>query len=343
MKNLLYISCHSTLEEYDTTIFDNLGFNVFSTGFYQNPTAPTHAHLNPLKRQVDQELLAEFKNSNPNYTYGYHTPLVLTKEFVNKFDIIVISWRYDYLNNNWDLFKDKIVLFETVGQSDGNREKQLSEYRKKGVKLIRVSATEEAFPCYAGADFIAGACIDTDRFYGWTGENPTILSINSAIMDRPRECNTTLYLKLTEGLNKKLYGTKNDKLHKSWNKGVVSSSQLVKEYQRCRLYFSLGSKPAPLTYTAMEAMSIGCPVITWGPKLGSFPGLNTYITYKFINNEVNGFYSDDLNQLRFYIETLLKDHELAKKISIESRKTAIENFAISVVQNRWEKFLSSLI
>lgn len=342
-KALLYISCHSTLEKYDTRIFSELGFDVFSTGFYQNPRLPTSQHLDSIDRDVNESFLQQFKLLNPDYTYGYKIPLKLTKKFVDQFDVVVVSWRFDYLEKNLALFKDKCVVFETVGQSDRNREMKLANVRRRNnVKIVRVSKTEENFSSYAGADAVVGACIDTDLFSGWHGSEETVLTVNSSTQQRSSACKTSLYLLATEGFNRKLYGTHNEGFKVPFNYGKVSFDTLLSEYRKCRVFFGLGSIPAPLTYTTMEAMSVGCPVITWGPVLGNHPIDKTYAMYNYIDNEKSGFYSDDIPSLRNYINKLLRDKELAASISKEGRKKAIEYFSIETVKSNWKAFFTDL-
>ena len=341
MKNLLYISCHASLERNDLIIFNNLGFNVMSIGFYVDPKNPSFQYALPLNYTVDKELYDHFKLLNPNYEYGYKIPLKLDKDFLDRFDIVIVTWRYDYLKQNWDLLKDKLVLFQTVGQSEGNREREIAKIRSRGVKVIRMSESEKNFPGYGGTDEVIDLSIDTSIFKDWVGDDLSVLTINK-MMWRKRECNTNLYLQVTNNFPRKLYGTGNDSFKCEGNLGPISSDDLIEAYARSRVCFSIGTKPGPVTMTFKEAMSAGCPVITWGPKLGSFSCTKTYTAYKYLENGMNGYYSDDIEELRSYIDLLFNDYDLAKQISIQARKTALKHFSIEVIQKKWENLFNDL-
>ena len=341
-RKLLYISCHSRLEGYNYRIFDSLGFDVVSVGWYTVPSKPTDAFLRALPYKYNKELVDEFYTLNPNYRYNVKTMPIFSDGFLNKFDVIVIAWRYDILVHYWNILKDKLVLFETGGQSASCRERNLASYRGMGVKLIRVADSERNFPYFAGVDCTVGAYVDTDVYSGWTGEDSRILTINSSLKRRASACNANLYLQVTHGLNKVLYGSDNKDLICKFYGGTVSDEEMLLEYKKSRLYFSLGSKPAPITYTPMEALSVGCPVITWGAKLGGLRGSETYEMYKYIENGISGFCSDDLNELREVCCSLLHDHSLAKNMSKGARDVALKNFSFEVVKNRWKSYLESL-
>jgi len=340
---LLYIASHPWLERNDLLIFNSLGFDVFSTGAFQQPNKPSFEYVRSLHWEANCELLDLFKVENPNYKLkDRNLQLTLTKEFIDKFDIVVISWQFKYLHRYWDLLKDKLVIFQTMGQSDLPRERSLKPYRAKGVKLVRIAETEQNFPKFAGADAVIDLSVDTSVYKPWVGDDLSILTVNQMIWRR-RECNVVPYLQATEGFSRKLYGVGNESLKTDFNLGPISPEKLVEEYSRSRLCFSLGTKPAPITMGFKEAMSAGCPVITWGPVLGgAFNEACTYMAYRYIENGVNGYYSDDIGEMRKFINKLLKDEDHAKAISVQSQITAKKNFSIEAIRERWKEFFNIL-
>lgn len=337
-KKLLYTSCHPWLERSDVHIFSSLGFDVFSTGYFQDPKSPTSPYVKPLSIDVNSAMLKEFKQDNPKYQYGYKIPLRLGKEFISKFDVIVVSWRYDYLMKILPhVNSSQLVVFQTVGQSDGPREKKIAQVRNSsGVQVIRISDTERNFPAYGGEDAIIDLSVDVSQFKTWTGEDPYILSINK-MMWRTRECNVNYYLKATEGFDRRLYGTDNEKFQHDFSLGPISPDDLIDSYSKARLSFSLGTKPAPVTLTFKEAMAAGCPVVTWGPLLGNGRS-KTYCAYRYIENGVNGFFSDNIEELRKHIKALLDSKEYAALISHEARETAIKKFSWEAITPKWREF-----
>ena len=339
---LLYTTCHPWLERSDVWIYNHLGFDVCSTGYFQVPSKPLSPYAPPLNISHNEDLLKEFKSTNPDYTYGYKIPLNLTPEFIRKFDVIVVTWRYDYLVQILPHITDnQVVLFQTVGQSDGKREREIFQARNsKGVKVIRMSESEQNFPGFGGGDAIIDLAIDTEQFKPWTGEDSYVLSINK-MMWRTRECNVDHYLKSTNGFPRKLYGTDNESFKHDFSLGPISSEDLLDAYSKARLCFSLGTKPGPVTITFKEAMAAGCPVVTWGPILGNGPA-KTYTAYKYIQNGVNGFYSDNIAELRSHIQALLDSQEYAALISHESIKTAKKEFSLQAIAPLWEKLYKDL-
>lgn len=343
MRSILYIGDHCILERRRIHLFHTLGFKVLSVASYLNPRTPdpSKSYLTPLNIDVDMSLLNEFKQLNPS-GYNYGKTLKLNKSFVDKFDVIFFSWIYEPLFNNWNLFKNKIVIYESIGQSDAGREHNLNKLRSNGVKVVRMSKFEENFQNYCGADAIIDLEIDSNFYKGWTGTDPKLLTINSAIMRRDDVCNTNLYLQLTKDIPKKLYGSHNHDCNFDWCFGSASDSELLKQYQKSRAYFSLGTKPCPTVLSFKEAMSVGCPIVTWGPILGNHSINKTYSAYTFIENGVSGFYSDDVDELRENIKLLLNDYTLAKNMSIKSREVAKKEFSFDVLLLKWKDFFNEL-
>jgi glycosyltransferase involved in cell wall biosynthesis len=267
-------------------------------------------------------------------------PLILDKEFVDKFDVIVVSWRFDYFKQYQELFKGKVVIFETVGQSDLKRESELKQARENGLLVVRIMPSESRYPGFAGADKFVYGWVDYDHTNLWTGSDTSILTIKASIQKRARACNTNEYLAITKDLPRKLYGYDNDGV--SFCLGTLTDTEMIHKYRSARLSFGLGSKPAPIVYTVLEPMARGCPLVTWGPRLGNFPGMSTYTMHEHLENGVNGFYSDDLKELRHYCELLLKDLDLARTVGEAGRQLVKEKFSYENVKNNWKELFKEV-
>jgi len=97
----------------------------------------------------------------------------------------------------------------------------------------------------------------------------------------------------------------------------------------------------------MEAMMTGIPVVAIGSELANaiVPQNERWDYYDIptiIKNGSNGFYSDNINELRGYISQLFEDEELAKRISQEGRKTAIRLWGKDHIKKNWEEFFAKL-
>ena len=342
-KRILAIVGHDSLEYNRIKLFKSLGYEVLTTGVYSTPekTYKERPYLPKADLNISDDIKEEYFRLNPGgYVYGKNR-LNLSKEFLDKFDAVAISWIIQPYIDYFNILKDKVVTYESLGQSDGGRERALQQLRNRGnLKLIRISQAERNFPLYAGDDAIIDLEIDGDYFNNWNGKEEYALTINSAASSRVRECNWPIYLQVMQGLPHRLYGTGNENLMKeSYCYGTVSRDELLKKYQEARMFFSLGTKPCPIVLSIKEAFAVGTPVITWGPRLG---GGATYSAYSFIENGVNGFYSDNVVELKGYCKLLLNDYDLAKKMSIASRKTGLKHFDFKVIQPKWAALFNSL-
>lgn len=351
-KSLLYISCHTSLERNDLVIFSSLGFDVFSIGFYVDPCNPELSCLEPLSVTVNKEAAELFKHLNPDYKYN-KTPK-FNKEFLDMFDVIVVAAKFPYIQSNWGLLKGRNIIFQTVGQSCSSREKDLSQFRKQGLKVVRISETEKYFGNYGGHDDIIDLAINTDIYKPWSGHVKSMLTVNKAISRAGGvACRLDPYVSIFKNIPRRIYGMGNypgaiNTLPKHIASellpivhGEATHLGLLDLLSESRLFFSLGTIPAPTTLTFKEAMAAGCPVITWGPRIGN--GVyKTFAAHTYIRNWENGFYSDDHKELREAAIKLLDDYDLAKKVSENAIKTANEHFSLNTAKGKWERLLQSL-
>lgn len=336
MTNLLYLSCHSTLEHDELKIFSELGLNVFSVGSYVRPDKPLESLRPPLDLNTNPEWAEQFNKMCPNYTFNGRAKL--TKAFVDQFDIVMISHFTHYFEDNWAVLKDKNLIYAPVGQSTAWLEGQLSAVRRKSnLKIIRVSGAESVLDNYAGHDAIIRPIVDSEEYSNWSGHNDSVLTVNKWMKKRSGPCLFNEYCAITQGIPRTLYGQNNEDIE--FSNGSPDYEDLKRAYRRHRVSLSMGTKPAPFTYTFMEALMTGCPVVTVGPRLGNGPR-PTYEAYKFIENGVDGYWSDDIGELRYYIKQLLSDYDLAKKISEKGRQKALSLFDRKVCKESWREFLN---
>jgi glycosyltransferase involved in cell wall biosynthesis len=60
---------------------------------------------------------------------------------------------------------------------------------------------------------------------------------------------------------------------------------------------------------------------------------------EIVENGVNGFISNDEEELKQYLVDLLNDEELAKKLGENARKTIVENFSQEEFIRKWDFLL----
>ena len=102
MKKLMYLSCHSIAEYDEIRMFHDLGFEVYSHGSYVNPSNPSDP-IRPALPQIEyHEWFGREAHDNPKDN--------MSKEFLEKFDIIFSHWVPGWIMNNIDKVKDKIWI-----------------------------------------------------------------------------------------------------------------------------------------------------------------------------------------------------------------------------------------
>lgn len=346
---LLYVSSwHGTLEHDELQVFHELGYDFFSTGLYLDPKNPDigHSQRNKINKDVDVNLVDEFRRLNPNLKA--HTHVKLTKEFVDNFDLVIVGhccpapW---YIQINWEAIKHKPVIWRTYCQQDSTQEVKMQPYRDQGVYIVRVSPKERTIPGYAGDDAIIRPFVDSTVYNGWIGGTDNILTFLNFFDVRDPISNTELFLEIVKGYNYEVYGGYNE--GSKISKGYLTWKNMIDKYRTCGVYFALGTKPAPITYNIIEAMMCGCPVVTWGRELGSTKWHkdyhHTYEVTDLFENGIHCFYSDNKTELELYIDLLLNDKDLALEVSKKGRERVIEIFNKNKNKESWKNFINFVL
>lgn len=343
-KRILYLSCHSILEYDEIKLLNELGYYVFSPGAYVEPRNPGDASLRPGLAQIEYD---------PDDVRAYHsmpcTPGVdhkdmLTKEFVDRFDIVLVMHLPRWIYLNWNNIKHKPVIWRTIGQSIVSVENELRPYRQLGMKIVRYSPAEASIPNWLGQD----ACIrfykDPKEFSGYSGDQPYIMTVNQSLPERRDACNYNLYQAITRDLPRRLYGPGNDKVGHGVM-GKVSYDEMKMAMRNNRAYLYLGTHPASYTLNFIEAMMTGIPMVCPGKKYGDawyFPGHALYEIPNIIQHGINGFVSDDPKELIDTMKQLLADQPKARAIGAAGRETAIRLFGKDTIKAQWAQFIGAL-
>jgi glycosyltransferase involved in cell wall biosynthesis len=327
---LLYLSCHATLEYDELKLFEELGIDYFALGSYVIPTRPADPIRPPLKHAPDKKL--------------YNTPLPaqheLTPELVEPFDTVMVMHRPDWISKNWDIIKGKRVIWRTIGQSVGKIEQKLRPYRDQGLQVVRYSPREINIPFNIGADAVIRFYKDPNEYNHWIGGGTEFVTFAQDMHHRGEFLQVDAFLELVKDFNAHVYGPKNEALN-SLNGGFLTYEAMKQKYRDCRGYIYTGTQPASYTLTFIEAMMTGAPMICLGPKHGESLNLaqDLYEIPDLIQNEYNGFISDDLGYLRQKMQELKTNIKLARRISETGRQTAIEFFGKDNIKKQWEDFL----
>ncbi len=330
---LNYLSCHSILEYDELGLFSELGIDCFSMGAYTNPEGPGDKKRPPIGgMKYDDRLVSIAIRYSKDF---------LPKELVEPFDIIYIMHTPEWVTNNWELIRNKMVIWRSIGQSVESIEKTMYKLSRQGLKIVRYSPAETSIPSYAGHDAIIRFHKDPNEFKDWNGQNKQVITVAQSMSHptRIRELNYNLFLEVTKELPVKLYGIGNEDSGEI-NGGILTYEELLAAYRDNRVFFYTGTKPASYTLGFIEAWMTGIPVVAIGPELAydTFHKQRTYEVHKLIESGVTGYWSDSVADLRSYIKKLLDNPDLGKKIGEAGRRRAIELFGKQTIKKQWGNF-----
>lgn len=339
MKRLMMLPCHEVLEADELRILRGLGHYVFSPGSYVEPANRGDHHLRPSLSDLAYD---------PEDVRLYHACALegrdnksnLSRELVDRFDVIVAMHMPEWIVSNWRNMKHKTVIWRTIGQSIAWQEELLRPYRAEGLKIVRYSPAEERIPGYIGGDAMIRFAKRKEEWTGWHGTEKAVLHVGQDVLKRADNCSYQFYEAITRPYPRTLIGNGSEVL--PWGRGRVSYEALKEALRSHRVFFYTGTHPASYTLGLIEAMMSGIPVVSIGRNHGNnpraFPGHNLFEVPDILNGE-NGLASDDPFELHDYIRKLLTDDAFAASVSAKGRETAIRLFDEEAIAAQWGTFL----
>lgn len=331
---MLYLDCHSVLAYDEIKLFTEMGHEVFSLGgSYFNTNAPADPKRPEITGPVQQHLMDIVCQCSKDNIHP---------ELIEWADVIYVMHRDDWIINNWAKMKQKKVIWRTIGQSVPLMEHRLALCRSEGMKIVRYSPKEESIMGYIGHDAVIRFYKDESEFCGWVGNEPSVCTIAQAMKKRGKYCGFDIFNTITEGFPRVVYGPGNEDT--GCDGGQLSYEDLKTAYRKHRVYFYTGTYPASYTLNFIEALMTGIPIVAIGDSYANLAEyiMNAYEIPSIIQNGVNGYYSDDPDQLKGWIKMLLEDPVKAKEIGENGRKTAIELFGKQNIKKLWEVFYATI-
>jgi len=355
MKILYVSSWHSVLEYSDLEIFNTLDIDWFSTGCFLDPNNPRYYPGYEFKKNplIASEKQLDFINSMlPFYVdnpQGYRSSVTLSKNFVNKFDIIIINNREPNLDYVLNLNPRGKVIYRTYDYHSPRVETKIEDLKNDGrLEILRLFDWEDDIEWSSKSNHCILSHVDENIYKEWSGEENQILTFCSNFDGKTRHrdplygifpyrmANTT-YKSIVENYNHRLHGHSNRSGH-----GPVDFNTQLELYKKSRIYFNLSCPPAWHNYGLMEAMMTGCPTISFDEVLGGFNHphySNAFRLKTIIPNSNYGLVSDYTHEIVDYIEKLRSDHSFAKEVSENSRKQALKHFSKARAIKDWKNFV----
>ena len=166
--------------------------------------------------------------------------------------------------------------------------------------------------------------IDTDLFCTTDKDrDQQILSVVNDWINRDWCCGFGIWQRVIDGLPYKVVGDT-----PGLSEPAASTEELVATYQNNRIFLNT-STISPVPTALMEAMSCGCAVVS----------TDTCMIPEVIEHGVNGFITNDENQMKQHLVDLLNDEAMCKEIGQNARKTIVENYSMDTFVSNWDKTL----
>lgn len=175
--------------------------------------------------------------------------------------------------------------------------------------------------------------VDTD--FWWNADEslqqPVILSVVNDLPNRDWCCGFELWKKVVHDLPYKLVGKCTGK-YENFSQPAKNKEELREHYRTSKVFLNT-SLHSPVPTVLLEAMACGCAVVSTANCM--IPDI--------IENGVNGFISNDPNELRACCKALVNDSGLLRKIGVNARRTILEKYNLNKFVDNWNSLLFSTI
>jgi glycosyltransferase involved in cell wall biosynthesis len=335
--NILYISCHSTLEYDEVQLFTDLGHDVFSCGAYRQPQGHYDLPRPGIEGAVYHKDLDDIWVSNPNNND-------LDPRLIEWSDVVIVMHSPFAIVQNWERLKHKKVVFRSIGQSVPGVERNLKPMREQGLKIVRYSPKEENILGYTGSDALIRFYKDPGTYKGWTGEKKEVVNFTQSLLGRRGFCHYEEIMPVISAYGGKVYGPGNEDLGE-FNGGTVPYSRQIEILQESRAMVYGGTWPASYTLSFIEALMTGTPIVAISKALAhtqQYEHIDFYEVDELLS-KIGGIVCDNIEDLVMQTHRLLEDEAHAKFISEKQRQLAIETFGKATISTQWERFFSDHI
>lgn len=148
-----------------------------------------------------------------------------------------------------------------------------------------------------------------------------ILSVVNDWINRDIFCNFQGWKRITEGLPVRVVGDT-----PGLSKPAASVAELVGEYRNSLIFLNT-STVSPIPTALLEAMACGCAVVSTA----------TCMIPEIIENGVNGYISNDEEELRKIIVDLLQKPRRCAELGYNAKKTIHDSFSKNKFINSWNR------
>jgi len=194
----------------------------------------------------------------------------------------------------------------------------ISEYSKNKWNFNDISNT-----------FVVHHMVDSSLFNSREERINKVLSVVNDFKNRDIFCGYSIYQNIVELVGKDNFTLVGD--NPGMSEKAKSTEDLASIYSSHKIFLNT-STVSPIPTSLLEAMSSGCAVVSTA----------TCMIPEIIKNGVNGFLSNDEEELSEYIQLLLNDPKLARRIGEEARKTIVKDFSKDKFNKTWSHIFRSV-
>lgn len=166
-------------------------------------------------------------------------------------------------------------------------------------------------------------CVDTDTFcppMGTMERENRILSVVNDWVNRDWCCGYNFWVEATRGLPVFPVGAT-----QGISEPAKDLSELVSFYQGSRIFVNT-STISPVPTALLEAMACGCAIVT----------TDNCMIPEFVEHDVNGFMTNDQEEMHYYLQMLLHDDKLAKRLGDAARETILKKCSKERFVTQWD-------
>jgi len=235
----------------------------------------------------------------------------IMKKFSKIFNIPLVCLEHTFPPPNW-------------GHSELNHAKSLRGH----LNVFICESSRNAFGWTDKEAYVIRHGIDTDKFKPTpnTKKYDHILTVCNDFIKRDWMSGYTLWTQLIKNLPYKVLGNT-----PGLSVEAKSTDELINHYREASIFLNT-TIASPIPMSLLEAMACGCAIVTTG----------TCMIPEIIENGINGYMSNDKDELKGYLVKLLKDPEDRKRIGENARKTIIEKFDLNNFIKEWDKLFRTL-
>jgi len=202
-------------------------------------------------------------------------------------------------------------------------------YSESGhIRFVAISAAKKSDWGLPARVIMPG--VDCTAFDGYRGDVPKVLRVGNYLKERDLMMGFTQQESIVRDLPSTILGIN----------PTIAGSRLSENFDDLRdklrshrVYLNTTVDPWEDGYNLamLEAMATGMPVVTTANATSP------------IVDGVNGYVSDDMDQLHNRLEQLIAEPELARRLGAEARRTVMEKFPISRFVDSWNEMIGDTI